>query len=146
MLFQTFPCTGISWRDYLNISLAVKLVLKSLVTRAKRKHAPYIPFTVHKEVWYKSFRRTKCLPSINSKVNLSSLWHWEISGGCSEENLGFYNNKAISSILSVKVEAVMSNQLNKSIILGLWITKYFKINVILFQMHRVIRIGSTKHC
>ena len=46
--------------------------------------------------------------------------------------LDFVSNKAISSIFLVKVEAVMSNELNKIIILALWIMEYFKITVIFF--------------
>ena len=65
-----------------------------------------------------------------------------------KKNLDFISNKAISSIFLVKVEAVMSNELNKIIILALWIMEYFKITVIFFfvQMPRVIGIGSRKHC
>ena len=62
--------------------------------------------------------------------------------------LDFVSNKAISSIFLVKVEAIMSNELNKIIILALWIMEYFKITVIFFfvQMPRVIGIGSRKQC
>ena len=49
-----------------------------------------------------------------------------------KKNLDFISNKAISSIFLVKVEAVMSNELNKIIILALWIMEYFKITVIFF--------------
>lgn len=63
--------------------------------------------------------------------------------------LDFVSNKAISSIFLVKAEVIMSNELNKIIILALWIMEYFKITVIFFvvvQMPRVIGIGSRKQC
>ena len=61
--------------------------------------------------------------------------------------LDFISNKAIPSIFLVKLEAVMSNELNKSIIPALWIMGYFKItNFFVVQIPRVIGIGSRKHC
>ena len=60
-----------------------------------------------------------------------------------KKNLDFISNKAISSIFLVKVEAVMSNELNKSIILALWIMEYFKITVIfLFKCLESLELGQ----
>lgn len=60
-----------------------------------------------------------------------------------KKNLDFISNKAISSIFLVKVEAVMSNELNKIIILALWIMEYFKITVIfLFKCLESLELGQ----
>lgn len=58
--------------------------------------------------------------------------------------LDFVSNKAISSIFLVKVEAIMSNELNKIIILALWIMEYFKITVffLLFKCLESLELGQ----
>lgn len=60
--------------------------------------------------------------------------------------LDFVSNKAISPIFLVKVEAIMSNELNKIIILALWIMEYFKITVIflllLFKCLESLELGQ----